>query len=61
MIVVSDLPIPGNIEDRLAYLNDDLVLEDAEQLSMRLLRHYASSVHHRKYHGIDIITCRVDK
>ena len=61
MIVVSDLPIPGNIEDRLAYLNDDLVLEDAEQLSMRLLRHYASSVHHRKYHGIDVITCRVDK
>ena len=61
MIVVSGPPIPGNIEDRLAYLNDDLVLEDAEQLSMRLLRHYASSVHHRKYHGIDIITCRVDK
>ena len=61
IVVIADTQSAGNIEDRLAYLNDDLVLEDAEQLSMRLLRHYASSVHHRKYHGIDIITCRVDK
>lgn len=61
IVVIADTQSAGNIEDRLAYLNDDLVLEDAEQLSMRLLRHYASSVHHRKYHGIDIVTCRVDK
>ena len=59
--VVVASSIEGNIEDRLAYLSDNLVLDDIEQLSMRLLRHYASSVHHRKYYGIDIITCRVDK
>ena len=29
------------------------------ELSLRLLRHYASSVHHQQYHGTDIITVRV--
>ncbi len=61
IVVASDQLIEENIEDRLAYLSDDLMLEDAQQLSMRILRHYASSVNHRKYHGIDVITCRVDK
>ena len=50
-----------NIEDRLAYMDSDSELEDGEQFSMRLLGHYASSVHHRKYYGIDIVTVRVDR
>ena len=51
-----------NLEDRLIYLGDDFDLgENAENVSVRILRHYISSVHHRKYQGIDIITCRVDK
>ena len=49
-----------NIEDRLAYLESDSGMEDEQQFSMRLLSHYASSVHHRKYYGIDIVTVRVD-
>ena len=50
-----------NIEDRLAYMDSDSGLEDEQQFSMRLLSHYASSVHHRKYYGIDIVTVRVDR
>ena len=61
ILVASNDAIQGNIENRIAYLAQDQALEDGQQLSVRILRHYASSVHHRKYHGIDIITCRIDK
>ncbi len=61
IVVASDDAIQGNIENRMAYLGQDLALEDEQQLSVRILRHYASSVHHRKYYGIDIVSCRVDK
>ncbi len=29
---------------------------DEREVSFRLLRHYASSARHQKYHGIDIVT-----
>ena len=61
IVVASDDAIQGNIEDRMAYLGQDQALEDEQQLSVRILRHYASSVHHRKYYGIDIISCRVER
>ena len=61
IVVVADLQATENIEDRLAYLSDDLLLEDDQELSIRLLRHYTSSVEHRKYYGVDIITCRVNQ
>ena len=61
IVVASDDAIQGNIENRMAYLGQDQALEDEQQLSVRILRHYASSVHHRKYYGIDIVSCRVDK
>ena len=50
-----------NIEDRLTYLGDRAETpEDSEtEISFRLLRHYASSVRHRKYHGIDVVTVKV--
>ena len=49
-----------NLEDRLAYLGETLDLPDAQEISFGLLRHYASSVRHQKYHGVDIVTVRVD-
>ena len=49
-----------NLEDRLAYLNDEPEVQDDSELSFRLLRHYASSVQHRKYHDIDIVTVLVE-
>ncbi len=61
IVVASADAIQGNIEDRIAYLGQDQALEDEQQMSFRILRHYASSVHHRKYYGIDIISCRVEK
>ncbi len=60
-VVFSHDTTGQNIEDRLAYMDSDSELEDGEQFSMRLLSHYASSVHHRKYYGIDIVTVRVDR
>ena len=51
-----------NLEDRLAYLSEEVEgvqgLEEGE-ISLRLLRHYASSVHHQKYYGLDVVTVQV--
>ena len=60
-VVFSHDTVGQNIEDRLAYMDSDSGLEDEQQISMRLLSHYASSVHHRKYYGMDIVTVRVDR
>lgn len=49
-----------NVEDRLAYLDERSVLPDEREISFRLLRHYAASVRHRKYHGAEIVTVRVE-
>ena len=48
-----------NLEDRLAYLDEQTETFDERELSFRLLRHYTSSVRHRKYHGLDIVTVQV--
>ena len=49
-----------NIEDRLAYLSEEPEIEDEREISFRLLRHYASSVRHQKYHNVDIVTVQVE-
>ena len=49
-----------SLEDRLAYLGDEPNVQDEREISFRLLRHYASSVEHRKYHNIDIVTVEVE-
>ncbi len=49
-----------NLEDRLAYLGDTPQSQDDNELTFRLLRHYASSVQHRKYHEIDVVTVQVE-
>lgn len=48
-----------NIEDRITYMSDQAEPPDVGELSFRLLRHYASSVRHRKYHGLDIVIVEV--
>ncbi len=50
----------ANLADRLAYLDEETETLDDRDLSFRLLRHYASSVRHQKYQGLDIVTVRVD-
>ena len=49
-----------NLEDRLAYMGDQTEIPEEHEISYRLLRHYASSVRHRKYHGLDIVTVQVE-
>ena len=49
-----------NLEDRLAYLVEQPELPSEHEVSFRLLRHYASSVHHHKYRGIDVVKVQVE-
>ena len=51
--------VEENLEDRLAYLGDEPEVQDEREISFRLLRHYASSVEHRRFHNIDIVTVEV--
>ena len=48
-----------NLEDRLAYLDEETEGLEEGELSLRLLRHHASSVQHQKYYGLDIVTVQV--
>ena len=50
----------GNIQDRLALLGSEPGEGMAEhEVSLRMLRHLASSVRHRQYHDTDILAIRV--
>ncbi len=49
-----------NLEDKLLYLGETPDISDEREISFNLLRHYASSVRHQKYHGEDIVTVRVE-
>ena len=49
-----------NVQDRLALLGDEPGEAPAEEeVSLRLLRRLASSVRHRQYSGMDVVTVRV--
>ena len=50
-----------NIQDSIALLGNGPVDAPQErELSLRLLRHLASRVHHQQYHDTDIVTVHVD-
>ena len=49
-----------NLEDRMSFLGEQSEVPDESDVPLRLLRHYATSVQHRVYHNIDIITVRVE-
>ncbi len=52
----------GNIEDQIMVLGEqpDRTMVERE-LSLRLLRHYTSSVHHQSFTNADILTARVER
>ena len=61
--VLEFVAAPGgeNLEDRIALLGghtDEAPIE--REVSLRLLRHLASTVHHQQYHDTDIVTVRVE-
>ena len=50
----------SNLEDQLALLSEQVAGSPAEEeVSLRLLRHYASSVRHQQFHDTDVVTVRV--
>ena len=50
----------ANLEDQLALLGEQVVGPPVEEeISLRLLRHYASSVRHQQFHDTDVVTVRV--
>ncbi len=54
-------PVGENLQDRVALLGEvDDDTPTAREVSLRLLRHLASSVTHRQYHDTDIVTVRVE-
>ncbi len=49
-----------NLQDQMALLGEQTAMEPVEQeISLRLLRHVASSVRHQMYHDTDIVTVHV--
>ena len=49
-----------NLQDRIALLGEQISGASVEQeISLRLLRHVATSVSHQQYHDTDIVTVRV--
>ena len=49
-----------NLEDHMALLGEHVETPNEREISLRLLRHFASSVRHQQYHNVDILTVRVD-
>ena len=60
--VLEFIAAPGeeNLEDRIALVGEGSEDAPEREVSLRLLRHLASSVHHQQYHDTDIVTIRVD-
>jgi len=53
-------PRDENLQDRIALLGEESTEASAErEMSLRLLKHLASSVRHQQYHDTDIVTVRV--
>lgn len=51
-----------NFQDRIAQLGEQV--EDTRferEVSMRILREYAASIHHQQYHDMDVVTVRVNE
>ncbi len=53
--------VDENLEDHLDYLDETADSFDEREVSFRLLRHYASSVRHQKFNGMDVVTVRVER
>ena len=50
-----------NLQDRLSWLGDEAQSGQVErEISLRMLRHLASSVRHQQFRNVDIVTLKVD-
>ncbi|MXZ80583.1 MAG: hypothetical protein F4Z15_04290 [Gammaproteobacteria bacterium] len=54
-------PVESNLQDRMVLIDGPIrEVMNEQEISLRLLKHLASSVYHQQYHDTDIITLRVD-
>ena len=60
MIGGSSEPFRQTVVVILAYLSALPPVPNEREVSFRLLLHYLTSVSHQKYHGVDIVTVRVE-
>ena len=61
MIMVFIAGIKTVIQDQIAFLGKQVSEESIEQeVSIRMLKHIASSVRHQQFHNTDVITIRVE-
>ncbi len=51
----------GNLEDEIATLAEPDASTAGEETSLRLLRHYASSIRHQKYRKAEVVTITVKR
>ena len=52
----------SNVEDKIMLLGERFDTSAVEHdISLRLLHHFASSVHHQRYRNTDVLTVRLDK
>ena len=51
----------GNLEDEMATLGEPDASTAGEETSLRLLRHYASSIRHQKYRKAEVVTITVKR
>ncbi len=61
--ILEFIVAPGeeNLQDRIELLRERMDESNPErEISLRILRHLASSVHHQQYHDTDIVTVVVD-
>lgn len=66
ILVIVASPEPAAIElEYMAVFDEETLrarlvyLSEEEEIPLRLLRHYASSVQHQKCYGLDIVTVKV--
>ena len=58
--LIASSDVEQNLQDRVALLSEDMDTPSVErEVSLRLLRHVASSIRHQQYHDTDVITIRV--
>ena len=51
----------GNIEDQIAMLEaPGNEYPNDREVSLKLLRHLATEIHHRQYHDMDFVTVRIE-
>lgn len=50
----------ANLQDRIALLGEPTSVEVERDMSLRLLRHFTSSIRHQQYHDGDIVTIEVE-